>query len=571
MQETSSIAETPTRQKPPPIPVSTLQELQINHIVATRELARTARSLPLVATVRQQIRQLAAIYMGPACAHPLILAAALTAITYTPNKRPLLTLVLLYGTWFLQNVTPVALAGTLIFTKHLRFLILAVLALMAVMHAWELQLGVPNIIENWLKIAGVPIGAILLFNVRRIRGIGPSILAATLFFFFGIVAGIAYGVLYVWDVIGPVRFIREDLAHLPILAAAGQYWGEMFSSPRMIEKLMDLVSHPLNTVQVDHPERWTSRYQLLLVGGVLLTTALGAVSSWAFVRWLANRYRVRRASDQMLNIDVLMVIFTLGLFLVFTIFGVLPALSVLASFVVYKFVTHWLLRRRQYNTPLAAPRTLLLLRVFREDRSTLRLLEDLMQRWRYLGPVRLIAATDLVDSTIEPHEFFDFLSGHLSRAFVKDQEDLNDRLSGQMLEPDPDGLYRIEDFFCHDNTWKMAVEDLAKQADVVLMDLRGFTSARGGCTFEIEMLMHSVPVDRVVFLVDDSTDFSPLEQILQYVWRTMPSDSPNVSSVQHQVRLVHAFNHRRTLDSLLGLLCENITPRPATSIAAMAD
>jgi hypothetical protein len=34
-------------------------------------------------------------------------------------------------------------------------------------------------------------------------------------------------------------------------------------------------------------------------------------AAWAFVRRLARRYQARRASDQMLTIDVLMLIFTL--------------------------------------------------------------------------------------------------------------------------------------------------------------------------------------------------------------------------------------------------------------------
>jgi hypothetical protein len=111
-----------------------------------------------------------------------------------------------------------------------------------------------------------------------------------------------------------------------------------------------------------------------------------------------------------------------------------------------------------------------------------------MLRWRYLGPIRPITGTDLVESTIEPHEFFDFLSGRLTREFVKGKEDLEHRLSERTLVPDPDGLYRTEDFFCHSDTWQMTVSYLAKTADAVLMDLRGFTSAKRGCTFEIEML-----------------------------------------------------------------------------------
>jgi hypothetical protein len=40
----------------------------------------------------------------------------------------------------------------------------------------------------------------------------------------------------------------------------------------------------------------------------------------------------------------------------------------------------------------------------------------------------------------------------------------------------------------------MTVAYLAAQVDVVLMDLRGFTPASRGCTFEIGMLLNSVSV-----------------------------------------------------------------------------
>ena len=95
--------------------------------------------------------------------------------------------------------------------------------------------------------------------------------------------------------------------------------------------------------------------------------------------------------------------------------------------------------------PALPARTLLLLRVFGFDRRTQRLLEDLGRRWRYLGPIRLIGGTDLAYATIEPHEYFEFLNGQLSRAFVQGQDDLESRVSEGTTAPDPDGLFRIEE------------------------------------------------------------------------------------------------------------------------------
>jgi hypothetical protein len=228
----------------------------------------------------------------------------------------------------------------------------------------------------------------------------------------------------------------------------------------------------------------------------------------------------------------------------------------------YKLVAHWGLRHHRRSSLLGTPRTLLLLRVFGFERRTQRLLEDLGRCWRYLGPIRLIGGTDLADATIEPHEFFEFLNGRLSRAFIKGRDDLESRLSERTPAPDPDGLFRIEDFFCHEATWRMTVARLARDADAVLMDLRGFTPANRGCIFEIEQLIASVALDRIVLLVDDSTDVPFLEQTLQGAWRAMPGDSPNAGAGTHRLRVLQASaHHGRTLDSVLGLLCESFGGR----------
>ena len=566
MQKTSGITGTAELQEPHFASGPVFGKLEIKHIGATRERARAARAAPLIAEARRRERRLAAIYTAAACAHPLILAATIAITTYVPGQHPVRQFALLYGLFFLQNGTPVALAAAMILMKRLRFLILAVLALIAALLLASKSISSAlDPIGLWAMIAGFPTGAVLLLNARRVRAVGPIVFAATLFLFNGIAAGQAYGALYMWDVIGPVHFVREDLARLPLVTAGGRYFSEILNlpAPERAERLRALTSHPSSIIRPEHPERLTTGYEILFYAVSLLTIVLGAAAGWAFIRWLAYRYRARRASDQMLNIDVLMVIFTLSLFLIFfSAFGLTVAVGALAGFAGYKLFTHWWLQRRRGFKVPTATRTLLLLRVFRSDGQ--RLLEDLMQRWRYLGPIRLIAGTDLVESTIEPHEFFEFLGGRLTRAFVKGKEDLEHRLSERTLVPDPDGLYRIEDFFCHSDNWQMTVSYLAQSADAVLMDLRGFTSARRGCTFEIQMLMRSVHVNRVVFLVNDSTDFSFLDQTLRRAWQNMPSDSPNVDSGHHQVRLIRASGHRRTRDCMLGLLCESFVSSSAS-------
>jgi hypothetical protein len=532
-----------------------LGELLIKRVDVTNEQPHDERARSIVVAARRRAFRLAGAFGLAACAHPLVLAAIMVGRTYKPQTpHPVSTYLYVYASFFVIAATPVALAVAMILTRQLRFLILTVLALIAALWAWGCSLRGSDPVGLWVMIAGFPTAMVLLLNARRLRAIGPIVFAATLFLFCAIIVGQSYGALYLWNVIGPVHFIREDLAQLPFPKAAKQYLDESENSPKAIATLL---SHPLRVIQVDHAERMTMGYKLLLAGISLTTLVAGVALAWLFVRWLAVHYRTRRASDQMLTIDVLMAIFTfIAFLLIYAALGLPAAVCTLAGFGGYKLFTFWRFPSRSGIAPTPRALKLLLLRVFQSDPRVHLLVQKIMQRWRYFGSIRLIAGTDLVDTTIEPYEFFEFLSGRLSRAFVKDREDLERRLSGDEPSPDPDGLYRIEDFFCHLDTWQMTVAYLASQADVVLMDLRGFSSASQGCTYEIGMLLNSVSVHHVVLMVDSSTDQVHLEETLRSAWSRLPKSSPNAGAGRHELYLVAVSGQQRTLEGMLGLLCE---------------
>ena len=78
---------------------------------------------------------------------------------------------------------------------------------------------------------------------------------------------------------------------------------------------------------------------MLGFGGKLI---FGFALAWLFVRWLAKSYVRRRASDQMLSIDVVMVIFVLLNFLLMAfLYGYIAGVCVLASFPAYKLCSRW--------------------------------------------------------------------------------------------------------------------------------------------------------------------------------------------------------------------------------------
>jgi hypothetical protein len=156
-------------------------------------------------------------------------------------------------------------------------------------------------------------------------------------------------------------------------------------------------------------------------------------------------------------------------------------------------------------------RTLLLLRVFGYTARTERLFDRVAVRWRLFGPVTMIAAPDVIARTVDPAEFLRFVTGRVGDVFVKSQADLDARLAQLDLAPDPDGRFRVSEFCCRDNTWQGTVVALMQRADVVVMDLRGVTTERRGCEFELQQLTARLPLHRVVLVVDGTTKLEVID------------------------------------------------------------
>jgi hypothetical protein len=173
---------------------------------------------------------------------------------------------------------------------------------------------------------------------------------------------------------------------------------------------------------------------------------------------------------------------------------------------VYKLITWIGLRPLATAAAGRSPARLLLLRSFGFRRRSERFFDLLGARWRYAGPIQLIAASDLAARSIDPDEFLDFLSGRLRHRFIIEPGDLERRFAEVDNRPDPDGRYRVNEFFCGNDAWRPAVTRLMAESDLVAMDLRGFSAANQGCLFELQSLIDTVPVARVVLLTDKSTD-----------------------------------------------------------------
>jgi hypothetical protein len=282
---------------------------------------------------------------------------------------------------------------------------------------------------------------------------------------------------------------------------------------------------------------------LIFIVGFLIFGMIG----WLLIRWIGNLYKQKKISEQSITIDAIWLLF--GVFqsigLIFE--GERWFIASLMAFVIYKIVS-WVGFTYFGNKQSASETSpnLLLLRVFSLGSRSERLFDILGIYWRYVGSIRLIAGPDLATATMEPHEFLDFLSGKLSRRFIDTSQTLDLRVSEMDSQPDRDGQFRVNDFFCYDSTWKMVLARLVSTSDVVLMDLRGFSSQNAGCIFEINELINTVKLGRIIFVIDETTDESFLRQILQQAWDGMRSTSPNhlsKSGLLYLFRLQGFGNH----------------------------
>lgn len=296
-------------------------------------------------------------------------------------------------------------------------------------------------------------------------------------------------------------------------------------------------------------------FALMLAGA-----ALAAVGGWLILGWLGRRHLARRSSDQALTLDAMWLLFAIVQTVSFGFEGVAWMAAGPVAFLVYKLVSGAGWRIAGLGRARADAPSLLLLRVFALGARSERLFDALAKRWLRLGDISLIAGPDLATTTVEPHEFLDFVGGRLSRQFVHDGADLERRLATRALGPDPDGRHRVNEFFCHADTWQLAMQRLARGADVVLMDLRSFSAGNQGCRYELGRLLDSVPLSRVVLLVDAGTDRAFLEDSLQTLWRTLAADSPNRQLATPRLRVLSADRAETAVNALPELLLAAARP-----------
>ena len=404
---------------------------------------------------------------------------------------------------------PVVLAANLIMVPHLRtrlttsgayFLIL--LFIFSIAAARSPGVSTPMLFGSWALIDLPPTLLFLAFLTYKIRSIGPLVLACALISLLGAVVALS---LLVAAIASPDSPASQGF--FTIGAALGMSAGAIVT--------------------------------LFVILGIAIFGLLG----WLGIRQIATRYQRKKVNDLSLTIDSLWLLFgsTQALGIAFT----HPAwiLAAVAGFAAYKGVTRAGLSKFGFAASTEPPVSpLLYLRVFALGNRSRKAFDAITRIWHYLGTVQVIAGPDLATTTVEPHEFTNYLSGNIARDFIGDTDALDRKLANLDTERDFDGRYRINDFFCFDDTWRAVLLRLVNESDVVFMDLRGFSSANAGATFEIHQLVNSVPLSKVTIAIDDSTDVDFVKTTITSAWNHAEADSPARMPGDNRIRLVHLGN-----------------------------
>jgi hypothetical protein len=428
----------------------------------------------------RSLNQAAAVYAIGGLIYALVLTSAWVIAAGAGFNVVRFLLLLSHYSWPIVLVLSLLIPSSKPRIIPFYFAIVLIISTIALIRSPDLTLG--QTVIRWLFANGPGTVLILAFLNRRVRAVGPLVLAF-------MVAAVTGAVIIV-SIVGNSQTI------LLLLAEIGDMLG--------------LAATPI--------------FVLLHLIGFLLFGVFG----WWLLRWLGRRYQEKRMSDQSIRLDALWLLFAVVQSFTLVFEGWAWIFTGFLAFVAYKLTLNIgfsALSRGRGDKNKA--RVLLLLRVFSLGQRSERLFDRISTIWLRNGSIGLIAGPDLVTSTVEPHEFLDFLGGRLSRQFVQSDADLEQRIAHMDIRPDPDGKHRVNEFFCRSDTWQMTMRRLMDRSDAVLMDLRSFSKRNQGCIYELRQLFNTIAVDRVILVIDESTDRIFLETTVGEIWRNLEPSSPN--------------------------------------------
>jgi hypothetical protein len=146
----------------------------------------------------------------------------------------------------------------------------------------------------------------------------------------------------------------------------------------------------------------------------------------------------------------------------------------------------------------------------------------------------------------------------MKRLFMGSPDSLAKRLG--TVEHNPvkvDNTFRELPVMCYDNTWRQAVDGMIGTADVVLMDLRGFSEKNVSSAYEINVLFDTVPANRIVFMAYEEA-IPLVKRTINEQWEMLAEDSPNLDTKDPYTTLYTVTReNRKDMQGILATLLDS--------------
>jgi hypothetical protein len=173
--------------------------------------------------------------------------------------------------------------------------------------------------------------------------------------------------------------------------------------------------------------------------------------------------------------------------------------------------------------------------------------------WREFGPVHMLRSA----ASLSPAEFQAAVRDRRLSEFVIDSEArFRSQLLSSTVEPRPPGWHRLRTvagttvstydrygaypvsaLMCSSTFWRRGLEILLRErADLVVVDLSGYRENVHGTQVELQSVVDTVPVEKVLLLADPSSPTRFLEEQVRRAWSRMAAGSPNAGRGRLAIR-----------------------------------
>jgi len=173
--------------------------------------------------------------------------------------------------------------------------------------------------------------------------------------------------------------------------------------------------------------------------------------------------------------------------------------------------------------PYQLPFNLVELRVFGNN-SLDRFLKT-TKNWEWLGLRYRLDGPETTGSKFD--DVVNYVSGSIEKSVIKSEEELKKAIFNFKKSPNSNLQFPLNSIQCDLNTWKQALQKILKIADVIVMDLSDFGDNNKGVVYEIEQLLNLFHKEKIVFLINNTTDINTLKNVFDNAFDKIKDNSPN--------------------------------------------